>query len=351
MQWKTWLPIGVIALLAILVVGISGASTSTHPPSTASPSVAVPTTPATPATTPATQTKPAVKPALVDPAVISKQNLTAAGGNLLKSIVNIYCYPKNGGKISGASGSGVMIDPRGLILTAAHIGQYFLLTDYPKNGIADCVIRTGSPALSSYTAALVYISPSWIAANSDTLVAKAPKGTGENDFAILAITGTTTPNALPKSFTFVPLGTDTPKVGERLAIGAYAAQYLASDTIKLYLFPTIVFDSVTDRFTFGTSTVDVLSINGTAAAQEGSSGGGLVDEHNQLVGLITTSSVTGDISTHVLHAITPRHIRASFVKDSQANLDTYLASTDLKTLIFNFSTKLKQLQQLIVTSK
>jgi S1-C subfamily serine protease len=344
------LPILAAALVALLVIAFSGTSTILSPQETASPSLANQQAAAGSSTASTAPRATPGKAAAPNPAEISKQHLTAAGANLLKSIVNIYCTPKNGSSLSGASGSGVFIDPRGLILTAAHIGEYFLLTDSPKRGLVSCVIRTGSPALTTYTAALVYLSPSWLKANSDTLVEKSPKGTGQDDFAILAVTGTTTDNALPKSFTYVPLGSDTPMIGERVAIGAYAAQYLASDTIRLFLFPTIVFDAITDRFTFDTNTVDVLAVKGTAAAQEGSSGGGVVDEHNQLVGLITTSSIKGDISEHVLNAITPRHIRASFAKDSSASLDSYLANNDLKTLVSNFSTEYKTLQKILVAA-
>lgn len=348
MRLKTLLPVAAAALVALFVIAFAGTSAIPGHEESASPLLAgvasssAPTSAAQSATT-----THAAAPRAIDPAVISARNLTAAGANLLKSVVNIYCVAKSGSGLTSASGSGVIIDSRGLIITAAHIGEYFLLTDYPKKGSVHCVIRTGGPAQTAYTASPVYISPSWIHANSDTLVENAPKGTGEDDFAILAITGSATKDPLPASFPYVPLGTDIPKVGQRLAIGSYAAQYLASADIRSDLFPTIVFDPVSDRFTFDTNTVDVLSIRGTAAAQEGSSGGGVVDEHDRLVGLITTSSIKGPISDHVLNAITPRHIRASFQKDSNAALDSYLASNDLSTLVSNFSSEAQTLGKVL----
>jgi hypothetical protein len=45
------------------------------------------------------------------------------------AIVNIICI--QGGGLRGSSGSGVIVDPRGIILTVAHVGQNFLLRDYP----------------------------------------------------------------------------------------------------------------------------------------------------------------------------------------------------------------------------
>ncbi len=342
---KSIFPLIAAAVIALLVVFLSGTSTITHPPSVASPSAASDTSPAT---TAATSTK--IKSTPEDPALVSARNLTAAGANLLKSAVNILCTPKNGSNLRGASGSGVIIDSRGLILTAAHIGQYFLLADGSKHPSVSCVIRTGGPAANAYIASLVYLSPSWLKTNPDTLIETAPKGTGENDFAVLAITGSATKTPLPSVFSFVPLGSDVPKVGEKVAIGAYAAQYLTSDTVRSDLYPTIVFDAVSNRYTFDTSTIDVISIKGTAAAQEGSSGGGLVDEHNQIVGLITTSSVIGDISEHTLHAITPRHIRASFIADGNADFDSYFASNDSTTLITSFSSEANNLRQILASA-
>jgi hypothetical protein len=344
MDWKLFLPLVFAVALAAFVVFFAG---PVVPPPAASPSTAsVAQTPAATTTSATSATVPAVS--VLNPAAVAAQNLTRAGANLLSSVVNILCTPSRGNTVSGASGSGVIIDSRGIIATAAHIGQYFLLADYPRTGSMSCIIRTGGPAHDAYTAKLIYLSPTWLAQNPDTLIEKAPKGTGEDDFAFLAITGSATNAPLPASFPYVPFGTDIPKTGERLGIGGYAAQYLDNATVKADLYPTITFDTVSDRYTFDTSTVDVLAITGTAAAQEGSSGGGLVDANDELVGIITTSSVKGDISSHVLNAITTRHIRATFLEEAGEKLDTYLASRDLPTLVKDFSSEFSTLRAELV---
>ncbi|HEV8677502.1 MAG TPA: hypothetical protein VN701_01580, partial [Candidatus Paceibacterota bacterium] len=51
--------------------------------------------------------------------------------NARASIVNILCLATGNGQENSISGSGVIIDARGVILTNAHVGQYFLLKDYP----------------------------------------------------------------------------------------------------------------------------------------------------------------------------------------------------------------------------
>jgi hypothetical protein len=211
----------------------------------------------------------------------------------------------------------------------------------------NCIVRTGGPATDAYTASLVYVSPSWIQENPSTLSESQPKGTGENDIAILAITGSANGAPLPSSFTSTPLSEVDSSLGEKVAIGSYAAQYLGASEIENDLYPTIVFNTIANRYTFDTNTPDVIAITGTPAAQEGSSGGGVADANGRLVGLITTSSVTGDIADRTFHAITPLHIRASFEADSGTSLDYYLANNSLATLIDNFASETAQLAKII----
>jgi S1-C subfamily serine protease len=161
-------------------------------------------------------------------------------------------------------------------------------------------------------------------------------GTGENDFALLGITGTATSTPVPSSFPYIPLASDDPTLGEQIAIGTYGAEYLTAAELNYSLYPILVFGSVQNRYTFGTSTVDLISVIGSAASQEGSSGGGMVNADNQLVGTITTSSVSGNLSTRSLNAITIGHMRRSYLADTGQNLDSVLASESVAALIARF---------------
>jgi hypothetical protein len=324
----------VIGPAAVPVASESASTTAPEPAASSSDAIAAP------------DASEPVAPAL-DTAAIASARLTAAGGQLLKSIVNIICLPKSGTGLRGISGSGVIIDSRGLILTAAHVAQYFLLRDYPRPGSVTCTIRTGSPAADAYTAEVVYISPSWIEDNSDVVIDPAPRGTGEDDFAVLAITGSATKDPLPSSFSYVPLGSGDPSAGENTAIAGYAAQFLASSQIEDELYPTVVFHDLTQLFTFDTGSIDSFSIAGTPIAQEGSSGGGVADASGHLIGLIDTSSTKGDASERTLHAITPLHIRASFARDMGTNFDTYLSSNSVSALISNFSSESIKLERIL----
>ena len=275
--------------------------------------------------------------------------LALALGSLRDALVNVICVSRDGSTRS-ISGSGVMVSPEGLILTNAHVAQLFLLKDYPKKNNVVCVIRTGNPAQTAYIAQLAYISGPWIQNNAQVLVSKDPKGSGENDFAVLAITESATNDRLPSRFPFVPLSDEIPTDQEPVAIGSYGAQTLTSKQIKSSLYPTLVFGKVLDRFTFTKTTVDVLSLGGSAVAQEGSSGGGVVNAKGELIAIISTSSIDGNLSSRDLHAITVGHIRRSFESDTGADFDVYLASTATDTLIANFVDQAKKLSSIITSA-
>ncbi len=283
-------------------------------------------------------------------ATISARELASAGGTLLKSLVNIVCVSGDP-SLPSVSGSGVMIDSRGIILTAAHVAQFFLLQDYLGKDKMICVVRTGSPARRAYLAEPIYVSPSWINANPTTFSEASPKGTGQNDFALVAITATATSTPLPTSFPATPLATSDPQLGQQVAIGSYGAQYLNSSQLNYLLYPILVFGSVQSRYTYDTSTVDLVSIIGSAASQEGSSGGGIVNSSGQLMGTITTSSIGGDISTRSLNAITVGHLRRSYYFDTGRNLDNVLAGENLQTLIAGFTAESKQLGAILVKNQ
>jgi S1-C subfamily serine protease len=280
------------------------------------------------------------------PAVLSARQLNSSGALMLKSLVNIVCV-SNDPAIPSISGSGVIIDSRGIILTAAHVAQLFLLQDYLGTNKVQCLIRAGSPARRAYLAEPIYVSPLWIQQNPTTLTATSPSGTGENDFALLAITASATSTPLASSFPALPLVQGDPGDREPVAIGSYGAQYLSPDELNYSLYPILVFGDIQTRYTFDTKTVDLVSVEGSAASQEGSSGGGIVNASGELVGTITTSSIAGSIGTRSLNAVTINHMRRSFRGDTGQNFDSYLRNNSLSVLVAGFARQSQQLGQLL----
>ncbi|MDB5224873.1 MAG: hypothetical protein JWO43_495 [Candidatus Adlerbacteria bacterium] len=227
------------------------------------------------------------------------------------ALVNIYCTTRADGYLHPISGSGVFIDQRGVILTNAHVAQFFLLKDYPTQDNITCVVRTGSPASPQYTAELLYISPQWIAANASQLGSAIQTGTGENDFAFLRVTGTTNPNGtLPGVFPAVPLSSNIPDTGSSILAAAYPAGFLEGITIERNLYISSAFTTLEQLYTFDTpNTVDVLALKGSVVAQAGSSGGAAVDASTgKLIGLISTEIVAATTADRVLNAITINYI-------------------------------------------
>ena len=252
------------------------------------------------------------------------------------SVVNILCISHKP-PLRGTSGTGVIIDSRGMILTVAHVAQTMLLEETLGSKVVSCTIRTGSPATTAYHAKLVYISSEWLHANSTTLITTQPTGTGENDFALLAITSSATSATLPTSFPAVQLSTKIPDIDSAVGIGSYGAQYLTSTEVRYRLLPTLVMGVIHDVFTFTSYTPDVLSVLGGKAAQEGSSGGAIVNEQAKLVGIITTSEISGDESTRKLRAITTGHMIRSYEQATAKDFFSNYANKSLEASVSEYA--------------
>jgi len=261
---------------------------------------------------------------------------------LRAALVNIICTVPGGSRLNSTSGSGIVVDPKGIILTNTHIAQYFLLAEHG----ASCTIRTGSPAADRYKAKPIYLSEAWIKGNSTAIIEDKPVETGEFDFALLAVTETATRNALPTEFPFVSIATLAPSNGMPVVIASYGAQFLDSNQIFFSLSPTVVFGSIKDVFTFATSTIDVFSLGGSAAAQQGSSGGGVADASGKLIGTITTSTVEGPTESRSLSAITASYMRAEYLRDTGNTLDSLLGKPVLES-VADFAPRMPALTAII----
>ena len=258
------------------------------------------------------------------------------------ALVNIFCTSRNA-RVRGETGSGILIDSRGIILTAAHVAQAQLLSETLGENIISCTIRTGDPARSAYKAKLVYISQRWLEKNPTTLISSQPMGTGEDDIALLAITERVNGSTLPSSFVYVPLSSANAGMGESVYVGGYGAQYLSSSQVRTSLSPTFVKGTVDGLYTLHGASLDVVSILAGRVAQLGSSGGGAINTGGELLGVISTSEISGDFSTRHVRVITPRHIRESFRRDTGENLADYLGSASLSVLVSSYASKSAEL--------
>lgn len=241
------------------------------------------------------------------------------------ALVNIYCTSKS--RFGSISGSGVVIDPKGVILTNAHVAQYILLVPNAETK-TQCFIRTGSPSQNKYTAELLFLPSPWIAEHAADIATKRPMGTGEHDYALLRITGTIDGTALPTAFPHIPIDTREAIAfsGDRLLLAAYPAEFAIQGSRGTTLYPTSVFTYVGELMTFGERSVDLISLGGAVLAQSGSSGGAVVNLWGQLVGIISTTSAGNTTAERELRAITLFYINRDLEIQTGLPLSSFLTS-------------------------
>lgn len=248
------------------------------------------------------------------------------------AVVNIFCKTKSG---DAASGSGVVIDDRGIILTNAHIAQYFLLDTFKGVDFITCNIRTGSPAKNTHKGELLYLSSQWIEEHADEINKNNPRGTGENDYALIRIIPSENKNT---EATSTPIfKTLKPAYGgkgidkeEPILLASYPAGFLGSESINKNLWLISSFSSIKEIYRFSESSVvpvDIFSIHGTIGTQEGSSGGAIVNTQNgELLGLAVTRSAGVTTEERDLFVLTLQYINTDIKADLQKTLEEFLMS-------------------------
>lgn len=246
-----------------------------------------------------------------------------------EAIVNIYCLSRSEGLLKPISGSGIVIDSRGIVLTNAHIAQYFLLENYKTEGLIECIIRTGNPAKAAYAAEPIYISPRWIEKNAEKIKQQRPQGTGENDYALLYITDAI-PSGVqkPAQFASTSIGNRAVKEKEPVLVATYPAGFIDGIDVARNLWLVSSTAEIEKIYTFresGAATSDLFSLGGVIVAQEGASGGAVVSlESGKLIGIIVTSTLDGTTSERDLRALSVSHIAESFKNQSGITLPQFL---------------------------
>lgn len=265
------------------------------------------------------------------PTIVPSKSIDFASINQLAraSLVNIICASRFGGSFEPLSGSGVIIDPRGIILTNSHIAQYLLLENYRVDSFLKCIARNGSPAVPKYTLKLLYISERWANDNYKQITSSAATSTGENDFALLQIVGRTDPDLkLDESFPSIAIEEKQDKfqAGNSALIAGYPAGFLSGISIQRELYAASSIITIGQRYTFSGVTVDAFSLGGSPVAQRGSSGGAVVNSEGKLIGIIVTSTNAPTTAGRDLDAISISHISRGLQSEIGLSLNSLLAS-------------------------
>ncbi|MDP3957906.1 MAG: serine protease [bacterium] len=242
------------------------------------------------------------------------------------TLMNVFCTTRVGGDFSSISGTGIVISGTGLVLTNAHLAQYLLLKDYGGKDSLTCVGRTGNPVVPVYTLELAYIPRSWVEENASKIRDERAVGTGEHDFAFLAVTGMVSGAPLPP-LPYAALETEDVFVtGTPVLLAAYPAGFLGGILVSNNLWLTSSADDIDLLYYFNDKTnIDAFSVTGNILSQKGASGGAVVSLlSGKLLGMITTATDAATTGERDLTALTLTYIKSEFEKDTGKAFERFL---------------------------
>lgn len=237
----------------------------------------------------------------------------------LEALVNIFCTFKTERYIRTTTGTGFFIDPDGVIMTNAHIAQFLLLEKTDSFGSAECIVRTGSPAAPKYTADLLYIPPTWIQENAELIDDSAPMGTGERDYALLYVSGTTDNAPLPAIFPALSFDGELLSTSIRnttVVAAGYPAGDLLLNGASTDLLARKADTSISELYTFGSNYADVFSVRGSVVGAEGASGGPILNAEGDVIGMIATRGDDEADGAGSLRAITLSHVNRTIEEET-----------------------------------
>lgn len=263
-------------------------------------------------------------------------------------VVNIVCINKTSGSIKMTTGSGVIVSPSGIIITNAHVANNFLFNDEKSKNYKNCTVRRENIPTYGFNAELIYLPSDWITENQSFFVESEPMGSGENDYAILAITTNTNPSlSVPDNFTFAELITSDALIGvnKNVVVAGYPGQNSGIFEIDSNGELKKENTYINELMTFTKDEIDLISTGINEVAQKGSSGGG-VFLNNKLVGVITTTDRLG--TGTYLNAITIPYVFRDYRRDNNSSF-LGIVSGNKDDLIRNFKNNYeKNLKKLII---
>ncbi len=245
----------------------------------------------------------------------------AAGKIARAATMSIICTVTRGTKFAQIVGTGVIVSKEGAVLTNAHVAQFFLLQNADPN--TKCTLESVNFPGESFTADIVYVTPSWIQEHARDILNANALGNGEKDFALLLIRRS---GSSAKTFPFIPLETSgSLQVGTEALLAGYPAGLQTLFPLRRLLFVAAT-APVTAVFGYDSPQTDVASLGGTLVAGHGASGGPALNEQGNLIGLIYSTTDGGTVADRSARIISLSYIARAFAAEKGSSLENFLAS-------------------------
>lgn len=257
--------------------------------------------------------------------------------NVKDALVNIYCTYKTDSKIRTSTGTGFFVSPNGVVMTNAHVAQFLLLETVNNTGTTACVLRAGDPAAPLYEAELLYISPAWIQQHAHLITSEHPRGTGERDYALLYVTAGVDNKPMPAHFPYLSLNTNLLSkeiINDTIIVAGYPAATALSNDPNAELRPQAASTTLTNLYTFASNQADVMAIGESIVGEFGASGGPVLNDRGEVIGLISTKGSNTD-GARSLRGLSLAYINRTIVEESTFDLErTMSGALELRAKLF-----------------
>jgi hypothetical protein len=220
-------------------------------------------------------------------------------------VVNFLCRTKNG---EIAVATGVFIDPRGFLITNAHVAE---------DSTGRCLIRKGSPAQNYVWAEMIFFP-------TDYTASATSNATLRRDISIWKVVESATKDSLPSTFPSYELDASLQvQDGTKLETFSYPAELLSYSVIINSLYMVFSETDVEAHDSFF-----IQSVEGVGS-QKGSSGGVLIDPYTgKLAGVIfaVSSGESKAIIDRKTYSLTPYAINETVRLQTGKNIPEYLST-------------------------
>jgi len=267
--------------------------------------------------------------------------------DIKKIVVNIMCLEKTSAYTKLSSGSGVIISDSGIVLTNAHVAYPLLFSKQFGNNTYTCSIRRSDLPSFGYNAELIYYPVDWLSYNSEIIKDPTPIGTGENDYALVAMTSpiSLAPSSTGLSYASTAVSYSDLRSGSSITVSGYPSTNSGVFEVDVNPGLKTAQTYIDDFFTFASKSFDILKTGVNQVAQRGSSGGGVFKD-DKLYGIVVTTNQSSE-GAH-LNALTIPYIKRDFKNDTGTDFDDFIL-TPISTLKAQFITSYQPRLQSIIS--